>query len=118
MKRLRLICRIFLTISILTFAAFPQTGGLPKFKKGEDYKNVRIKMIKAGWKPFHAKNSYKCDSGDTRCEGRPEMFNCSGTGLGFCEFLWKYGGKTLAIYTVGEEGGSYSKHAFVKPPDY
>jgi hypothetical protein len=44
----------FLTAFIifaLFIATFAQTAGLPKFKNGEKYKSVRVKMIKAGWKP-------------------------------------------------------------------
>jgi hypothetical protein len=40
--------------------------------------------------------------GDTRCQGRPEMEACAGTGMANCNFLWKKDGKTIAVYTIGE----------------
>lgn len=61
-------------------------------------------MLKLGWKPYHAKDADTCLEGDARCEGRPEMEACAGTGLGNCRFLWKKRGKTIAICTVGDEG--------------
>ncbi len=114
MRKMLKFCRAGLVFVILTAAVAAQTGGLPYFKKGENYAKIRIKMLKAGWKPFHAADSDKCQDGDSRCAGRPEMHVCAGTGLGNCEFYWKRKGKLLAIYTVGEEGGSYSGHEFLK----
>ncbi|MDQ2747387.1 MAG: hypothetical protein M3T96_09020 [Acidobacteriota bacterium] len=105
---------LILTIAFLVSTIGAQTGGLPRFGKNESYTKVRIKMLKVGWKPFHAKNSDQCQSGDARCAGRPEMHVCAGTGLGNCEFYWKRGGKLLAIYTVGEENAVYSGHKFLK----
>ncbi len=107
---LKILC---LTV-ILTLTISAQTSGLPRFKKDESYAKVRNKMLKAGWKPFHAEDSDHCQPGDSRCKGRPEMHVCAGTGLGNCEFYWKRKGKLLAIYTVGETGGSYSGHEFLK----
>lgn len=93
---------------------FAQTKDLPFLKKNESYAKVRIKLLKAGWKPFHAEDSDECQPDDSRCQGRPEMHVCAGTGLGNCEFYWKRKGTLLAIYTVGEEGGTYSRHEFLK----
>jgi hypothetical protein len=59
-------------------------------------------MLKAGWKPFHSPDADEC-AGDTRCEGRPEMVSCSGTGKAFCKFLWTKSGKTVGIITSGED---------------
>ena len=103
---------VFALIIALAISVVAQISGLPKLKKGEAYSKVRVKMIKAGWKPFHAPDSDECVQGDSRCEGRPEMHVCAGTGLGNCEFLWKRRGKTVSIFTVGEEGGSYSGYRF------
>jgi hypothetical protein len=41
--------------------------------------------------------------GDSRCQGRPEMEACAGTGMANCKFLWKKEGKITAICTVGED---------------
>ncbi|MFI5020860.1 MAG: peptidoglycan-binding protein [Alphaproteobacteria bacterium] len=76
---------------------------LPQFIENESYASVRNKMIKAGWEPFHSETADNCDVGDSRCEGRPEMEACAGTGLGNCKFLWKKNGRVTAICTIGED---------------
>jgi len=76
--------------------------GLPHFEKQERYTSVRIKMIESGWKPFHSDNADTCLKGDTRCEDRPEMDSCTGTGLGNCRFLWEKDGIKTAICTIGD----------------
>lgn len=93
---------LVLIIFLLTVTVFAQTGGLPRLRKGENYRSVRVKMIKAGWKPYHAKDADVCQKGDERCKNRPEMQACAGTGLANCRFLWKRKGKTVAIFTAGE----------------
>lgn len=100
---------LFLCLAIFVQGLFAQTNGLPRFKKGESYTSVRKKMIKVGWKPFRSPNADKCSKGDTRCQGRPEMESCAGTGEANCAFLWKRKGKTVSIYTVGEDA-DYSGH--------
>jgi hypothetical protein len=85
--------------------------GLPEFKKNEDYGSVREKLLNAGWTPHRSKDADKCAAGDKRCEGRPEMQSCAGTGMANCKFLWKKGEKMLAIFTVGESA-VYSGQSF------
>jgi hypothetical protein len=106
--------RLTLIIFFVTLPAFAQVAGLPRLKKGEDYKIVRTKMIKAGWKPYHAPGADQCQAGDRRCQGRPEMEVCSGTGVAACRFLWKRRGKTVAIFTVGEDVAGYNGYELVK----
>lgn len=116
--RMRALIRIcFLSAIIFTFhvvsnaQANPKGGGitpvtgLPKLVEGESYRKVRIKMIRAGWKPYHSPDADVCDKGDKRCQGRPEMSSCSGTGEANCAFLWKRKGKTVEIYTKGLNTG-------------
>lgn len=112
LKTLQKLIASFTCCILLILTVSAQTGGLPRLKNGESYAKVRSRMLKAGWKPFHAKDSDQCGEGDSRCAGRPEMHVCAGTGLGNCEFLWKRKGKTVAIFTVGEEGGNYSGFRF------
>lgn len=104
-------CILFLLIAFASPVLALQTG-LPRIKKGESYSRVRGKMIKAGWKPFQSPDADRCAAGDKRCEGRPEMESCAGTGLGNCKFLWKRRGKTVAIFTIGEDNAKYSGHEF------
>jgi hypothetical protein len=84
-----------------------KANNLPQFKKKESYSSVRAKMLKAGWEPFHAPDADECAEGDKRCEGRPEMESCVGTGLANCKFLWRKNGKITAICTVGEDTAVY-----------
>lgn len=76
---------------------------MPEFKKGESYASVREKLLMAGWTPHRSKDADKCGEGDERCQGRPEMQSCAGTGMANCKFLWKRGEKMLAIFTIGED---------------
>lgn len=91
-----------ITTLVLTSLAMAASD-TPVFKKGEDYGTVRTKMIKNGWKPFHAPDADKCEVGDSRCAGRPEMSSCAGTGMANCKFLWKKASRTVALCTVGED---------------
>ena len=60
----------FLTANLL---GCNQTSTLPRFDENESYSSVRLKMLEAGWEPFHAQDADNCTEGDLRCEGRPEM---------------------------------------------
>jgi len=59
-------------------------------------------MISAGWVPFHSDKADICIKGDSRCDNRPEMLSCAGTGMANCKFLWKKNKRIMAICTVGE----------------
>ncbi len=100
-----LVCSLFIS-------NLAQSSGLPKLRKNESYKSVRAKMIKAGWKPYQSPDADKCSKGDKRCEGRPEMESCAGTGLANCKFLWKRQSKTVAIFTIGEDA-VYQNYEFL-----
>lgn len=85
-----------------------QTSALPHFDENELYSSVRLKMLEAGWAPFHAQDANTCIEGDLRCEGRPEMQVCAGTGLANCKFLWQKEETITAICTIGEDAVFYS----------
>jgi hypothetical protein len=92
-----------------------QSDALPEFKKGEDYKSsVRVKMLKAGWKPAPTAEAEKCGSGDSRCDEYPEMESCAGSGMGNCKFLWKRDEKVVAIFTI-DSPYLFSDLEFEKP---
>jgi len=76
---------------------------LPHLDKMEPYTYVRAKMIAAGWKPYRAADADTCSDGDKRCEGRPEMQSCAGTGMANCIFTWSNGQRYVGITTVGED---------------
>ena len=113
-KRLSKIAGLVLTVNLLAFGVYAQTAGLPRLRKGEAYRTVRTKMLRAGWKPYRAPGADRCAKGDRRCAGRPEMEACSGTGVAACRFLWKRRAKTVAILTVGESEATYNGYEFVK----
>ena len=81
-------------------SALAQAESMPKFKKGEDYAKVRIKLLNAGWKPRRMPDADQCMQGDERCQGRPEMVACAGSGQANCRFAWKRAGVLLTIFTV------------------
>jgi hypothetical protein len=90
---------MFFGVSSVSYA---ENNESPSFKKGEPYKVVRDKMVQLGWKPFHSESADECTKGDIRCEGRPEMEACAGTGMANCKFLWVKESKKIAICTIGE----------------
>ena len=106
MKKMNLFL-VFLLIPFFFAVNFAQTTGLPKFKNGEKYKSVRVKMIKAGWKPSPTSQGGKCCDGDERCQGRPEVEICAAAGaLASCQFRWKRKGKAVIIWTTGESSAN------------
>ena len=82
-------------------SALAQAESMPKFKQGEDYAQVRSKLLNAGWKPRRVPGADQCMRGDERCQGRPEMVACAGGGQANCRFAWKRAGVLLTIFTVG-----------------
>ncbi len=81
-------------------SALAQAESMPKFKQGEDYAKVRIKLLGAGWTPRRMPDADECMQGDKRCQGRPEMEACSGVEKANCRFAWKRAGVLLTIFTV------------------
>ena len=75
----------------------------PPFSRSESYAGVRVLLMRDGWQPVISKDADQCMEGDTRCEGRPEMQTCSGSGLAMCRFRWRRDGQQLTICTAGEE---------------
>ena len=81
----------------------PQSRPVPPFARGESYAQVRVVLMRDGWQPVISKDADQCMDGDTRCEGRPEMQTCSGSGMAMCRFQWHRDGQRLTICTAGEE---------------
>lgn len=80
---------------------------VPRFTEGQPYEQVRERLLGDGWQPVISKNADVCEDGDTRCQGRPEMQSCSGTGLAMCRFEWQRGARRLSICTAGEEQAKF-----------
>jgi hypothetical protein len=102
MKIRTLIIYLVVLIVIPQFS-YSQPSDIPKFTKHESYSSVREKMIKAGWKLYVSDDADTCLKGDSRCEGRPEMLACAGTGMANCKFAWEKQENIIAICTVGED---------------
>lgn len=83
--------------------SYSQPSDMPNFTNHESYSSIREKMIKAGWKPYVSNDAGTCFKGDSRCEGRPEMLACAGTGMANCKFAWEKQENIIAICTVGED---------------
>lgn len=82
---------------------------LPNFPKGTSYREARSSLIGLGYTPVKLPDADKCYEGDERCQGRPEMASCSGTGLGYCLFVWKSKRDMLIeVITVGESNNTVS----------
>lgn len=80
-----------------------QRRPVPPFSRSESYAGVRVVLLRDGWQPLISKDADQCMEGDTRCEGRPEMQTCSGSGLAMCRFRWQRDGQQLTVCTAGEE---------------
>jgi hypothetical protein len=81
---------------------------IPKFlKANQPYAPFRAKLLKQGWVPAGKamRETGSClEEYDTRCVDFPEARECSGTGLGFCNMVWKHrDGSIIVINTAGED---------------
>lgn len=105
MNKSWIICIILL--GILSSAELAHSSELPRLKNGEPYAKVRAKMLRAGWKPYHAFYADSCSEEDVRCKGRPEMITCSVYGDGGCSFLWTKNESRTCIETMGAEDDTF-----------
>lgn len=90
-------------ISVQELAARP-----PEHRLGEAYGQVRQTMLAAGWVPLISVDVQPCAPSDSRCQGRPEMEACAGTGYAPCRFTWQRGDVKVGICTRGEEALFYT----------
>lgn len=72
---------------------------LPIIAKGTEYAAAREALLKSGWQPQHRPDAQPCDD-DDRCNGRPEMVSCAGTGAGNCLFAWEKGPTQIEVGTI------------------
>lgn len=92
---------VFATLIFVAGIASAQAE-VPRIKSGTPYRAARAVLLASGYKPVRRVDADKCYESDMRCQGRPEMHRCSGTGLGYCWFLWEKDGATIEVITVGE----------------
>ena len=80
---------------------------IPDFiKEGSVYAASRDKLKQEKWLPFgvEVREEGACPDSDGRCKNFSEARECSGTGMGFCNMVWKHeDGTILVIVTAGEE---------------
>lgn len=91
--------------ALLLLAALPGLAAAqaPPVGTGALYGVTRAALIAAGWEPLPDPEADRCPPGDARCEGRPEMVACSGTGAGHCLFAWRRGAVAIEVITAGPE---------------
>jgi hypothetical protein len=64
-----------------------------------NYLDARKVIIRLGWQPLDG----NCDAiSQATCIDFPEIGNCSGTGLGFCDMHFRRGKRCLTIVTTGD----------------
>ena len=64
-----------------------------------NYLDARKAIIRLGWQPLDG----PCDAiSQTTCTDFPEIGNCSGTGLGFCDMHFRRGKRCLMVVTTGD----------------
>ncbi|MDP9974556.1 hypothetical protein J2W39_005825 [Variovorax paradoxus] len=78
------------------------SASLPPALTGQQYSAARERLLASGWEPYRARDADRCESGDERCQGRPEMQSCSGSGRASCRFLWRKNGVVATLTTAGE----------------
>ena len=71
----------------------------PKRLEGMIYVDAREVILGMGWRPLDG----PCEGimGEKICAQFPEIDNCSGTGLGFCDMHFARGKRCLTVITVG-----------------
>ena len=83
----------------------PPTGSSPRANSSPArwellaYVEARRTILDSGWQPL----SGPCEGfvGDEVCRKYPEIGNCSGTGLGFCDMHFERNGHCLVVITTG-----------------
>ncbi|MEG4804993.1 hypothetical protein QUB63_30445 [Microcoleus sp. ARI1-B5] len=89
-------------------AKFKLSQPLPMLRQDSPYAEVRQALINAGWQPVS--DSYLSPSDRDRADrsGYPELQACSGTGLGFCSFIFSAAnGQKLRVITAGQNSTLY-----------
>jgi hypothetical protein len=88
-------------LALTTAAA--ATERLPALTRGTPYATVRNTLLALGWRPITLPDADRCPPRDSRCQGRPEMSSCAGTGLANCLFTWKRNNTVIGVSTIGED---------------
>ena len=80
----------------------------PRGLPGKPWPEARAQLAKLGYRPVaivHAKDELVCERWPGRCREWPEVMDCSGTGEGYCAFLYRMpDGRLVQAVTSGEDG--------------
>ena len=76
---------------------------LPRLQRNSGYEAASRQLRTLGWRPAPQRDADTCGRGDDRCEGRPEMLSCAGTGMAACAFTWAKGATVIVVSTAGEQ---------------
>ena len=80
---------------------------LPHINQNQSYRALRQELIDMGWQPatFELENEFETVRNHIhQVEGWHEIEACSGTGLGFCKFIFQdEQGNQLSITTVNND---------------
>ncbi|MEC5383714.1 hypothetical protein VSX64_23480 [Aurantimonas sp. C2-6-R+9] len=92
-----------ITAAALGFMLAPVLADKPvPLRDGDPYSSARRALGAAGWTP--ARGGQDCGGREDVCTAYQETEACSGTGLGFCSFVFTDGsGITLRVVTTGED---------------
>lgn len=101
LRRMRMI-RSALLILLVAGPALAQQA-VPQIAAGTPYGKAREELLRQGWQPLVLPDRDLCMRGDRRCEGRPEMTACAGTGMANCAFAWQRRGLAIDVFTMGED---------------
>ena len=91
------------TISVAAATPLPphsKAATRPIKLEGMSYTHARPIILKFGWKPLRG----NCGGGgatDTICKEYPEVGNCSGTGMAFCDMTFVRRARCLTVITAG-----------------
>jgi len=93
---------VYMTVSILfgLMTAQPAAPAVPRFSTTTLYKEVRTRLLAAGWQPYPIKTDFHCD--EDNCQGAPEVIDCAYVGRAPCIYLWRKKTHALLIWAVGE----------------
>jgi hypothetical protein len=92
----------FAAISMLLLSLAAVAAEFPTLPKNVKYEVVRARLLKDGYTPVPQKGG--CDDYDNRCKRYPETEACSGTGMGYCKFIWHAPDNGIyEIVTIGDD---------------
>lgn len=115
MARCKITTLLYFLVAILPATAYAQNKIGLNFGKGDSYRKARQAITEAGFipVPFFSEGA-ECSFRDDVCGSYVEAVSCSGTGLGFCKFVFFHvKGRFFAeVITTGEDVDSLKVHDF------